>query len=591
MSDWETPRTVDPTGLTLKKSLLPEGRTSGEGVVNKVLQEGRTLKTEGRALKTEGRTARVTPIPQIDAGPLSPLSSQTTPRIPAQDLRINVSQRLFETDFLWSDAGGSHVSPGGRLVSPGNRLATHSYGSPEVEAGNNRVLSYVPHRSPLVNIPSSQLSHQDNTERRFLELQRQVEQLKNMYERNNKSDDAKENLSAFFEDQATALIAERDHALSVVQDRDKKLSSLQAAIAQMNAEYAKDIAEVKEQVESLTEDVMDREEKFKSLETEHKKSLKTIQGLQSYLMTLPAAEEVRDLKSKLRAKEEEFKEAETRAEGMEKQLRKAEGRSKENMDKLKEVEVEKEEVKMRLDQALNKLKGYETRRYEATNLDDDQVEHLLFDKEELGREVEKLKKVLEWKQSKFNEEINKKEDQIRQIGSLLEQANIQLREGRSQVRELSNANRLLEADLKEANETGELVKVVRKNAVLEMEVNNLKASDENAKRLDGYYTRLFRSLGLCMKELDGLNDVVRQIMGGSDPNMSLLLGVREVTLSPESLLLKPLEDLSLQQRIDLARGQMEELKRLNKDIAEIRKELADKYAESLVDNMTSCVTQ
>ena len=60
----------------------------------------------------------------------------------------------------------------------------------------------------------------------------------------------------------------------------------------MNAEYAKDIAEVKEQVESLTEDVMDREEKFKSLETEHKKSLKTIQGLQSYLMTLPAAEEV-----------------------------------------------------------------------------------------------------------------------------------------------------------------------------------------------------------------------------------------------------------------------------------------------------------
>lgn len=548
MSDWETPRTVD----------------GGVGMVNKLLH-------------VEGRTARVTPIPQIDAGPLSPLSSHSTPRIPIQELHNNVSQRLFEGPTVWSDAGG--------------RFATQSQGSPDGGAGTSRVLSYVPQRNPLVNIPTtSHLSHQINTERRFLELQRQVEQLKDLYEKNS-SDDAKENLSAFFEEQATALIAERDHALFVAADKDKKLSSLQGAIAQMNAEYAKDIAEVKEQVESLTEDVMEREEKFTSLQTEHKKSLKTIQGLQSYLMTLPAAEEVRELKSKLRAKEEELKEVQTRADGMEQQLRKAEGGNKEEQERIRQIEVENEEVKLRMEEALNKLKGYETRRYEARNLSDDQVEHLLFDKEELGREVEKVKKVLEWKQRKFDEEINRKENQIRQVGSLLEQANIQLREARSQVRDVSNSNRVLEADLKEKNETGELVKAVRRNAVLEMEVKNLKASDVNAKRLDAYYTRLFRSLGLCMKELGGLNDVVRQIMGGNDPNMSLLLGVREVNLSPDSLLLKPLEDLSLQQRIDLVRGQMEELKRLNKDIAEIRTELADKYAESLADNMTSCVTQ
>merc|ERR1719319_95005 len=234
---------------------------------------------------------------------------------------------------------------------------------------------------------------------------------------------------------------------------------------------------------------MDREQKFTSLQTEHKKSLKTIQGLQSYLMTLPAAEEVRELKSKLRSKEEELRDVSTRAEGMEEQ------------DRFRQVEVENEELKLRLAEATSKLKGYETRRYEARNLNDDQVEHLLFDNEELGREVEKVKKVLEWKQRKFDEEINRKENQIRQVGSLLEQANIQLREARSQVRDVSNTNRVLQADLKEKNEAGELVKAVRRNAVLEIEVNNLKASDENAKRLDGYYTRLFRSLGLCMKEL------------------------------------------------------------------------------------------
>ena len=46
----------------------------------------------------------------------------------------------------------------------------------------------------------------------------------------------------------------------------------------------------------------------------------------------------------------------------------------------------------------------------------------------------------------------------------------------------------------------------------------------------------------------------------NDPNMSLLLGVREGRLTvSDSLLKQPLEDLTVEQRVELVRGQMEEV--------------------------------
>ena len=63
------------------------------------------------------------------------------------------------------------------------------------------------------------------------------------------------------------------------------------------------------------------------------------------------------------------------------------------------------------------LQGYESRHYAARNLGQDETEHLLFDKESLAREVEHLKKILDWKQRKFEDETSRKEEQIRQVSS------------------------------------------------------------------------------------------------------------------------------------------------------------------------------
>ena len=79
-----------------------------------------------------------------------------------------------------------------------------------------------------------------------------------------------------------------------------------------------------------------------------------------------------------------------------------------------------------------------------------------------------------------------------QVGSLLEEANIQLKSVRSEMRELTANNTEMKAELVANKECDKLVDAVKRNVVLEMEVKNLRMEDKTKKRLDGYYTRLFR---------------------------------------------------------------------------------------------------
>ena len=97
-------------------------------------------------------------------------------------------------------------------------------------------------------------------------------------------------------------------------------------------------------------------------------------------------------------------------------------------------------------------------------------------------------------------------------------------------------------------------------------------------------------MGRCIAELSSLNELCSQVVGGGDPNMSVLLGVREVgmTFSP---LNRDSTDLTMEDKLELVRTQLEEVSRVQGEVKDLRTRIADKYAENLADNMTSCVTQ
>ena len=160
-----------------------------------------------------------------------------------------------------------------------------------------------------------------------------------------------------------------------------------------------------------------------------------------------------------------------------------------NKEKLR-LEIDNKELEARNKEMGSRVQGEERRRLEARQLDDDQVELLLFDKEDLKNENEKLKTVLDWKSKKFEDEKNKLEDQVRNYGKLLEKTNKQLQVNSTQLRETNASKNLLEVDLKK--KTDMVSSLSSKLDRLGMELKTLRSSNQTTSQLDGHFTRLTR---------------------------------------------------------------------------------------------------
>ena len=113
-----------------------------------------------------------------------------------------------------------------------------------------------------------------------------------------------------------------------------------------------------------------------------------------------------------------------------------------------QLEIENRELKERVVELSAKVKSYEVKRIESRSLDESQVELLVWDKNELQSENNKLKNILSWKEEKFESEKKSLEDQVKNLGGLLEQANIKLQSTNTQMRETNQTNSKLSAELR-----------------------------------------------------------------------------------------------------------------------------------------------
>ena len=112
------------------------------------------------------------------------------------------------------------------------------------------------------------------------------------------------------------------------------------------------------------------------------------------------------------------------------------------------LEIENKELKERLEELSTMVKNHEKIRLETRNLDESQVELMAFDNHELNLENQKLKNILSWKETKFEEEKAKLENQVKKLGGLLEQTNVKLQKTNTDLREKNLACSRLEADLR-----------------------------------------------------------------------------------------------------------------------------------------------
>jgi len=521
--------------------------------------------------------ACVTPTPQVEQGLLSPTpmvsrspiitsGHGTTPRIPLAELdSTQLSQRLFH--------------------SPGPSSLSHTQPSPSASMCQ---IPSSPSQLLLTQAPQSgnqhrERRHQLNTERQLVELRQQVEQLGTMMASRGSGH------ASVLEQRLDQLEQEREELDALLEERDGQLGAMKDSVAALNAEYMADLETVRVECGELARSVEHREEAYSRLEIEHQKSLKTIKGLEAYIRTLPSVEDFREVKAKLEAKSSHYKDSEARLEDAEKTVRSLRSELQSvNKEKLR-LEIDNQELEARNKEMGSQVEGGERRRLQARELDGDQVQLLLFDKQDLKNENEKLKTVLDWKTKKFEDEKNKLEDQVRNYGKLLEKTNKQLQVNSTQLRETNSTKNLLEVDLKK--KTDMVSSLSSKLDRVGMEVKTLRGSNQTTSQLDGHFTRLTRCMSKCVTELHSLTDLCSSVMGGGNPNTSVLLGTRDLgLLSPVSSLDRDLASLSHEEKLEVVREQMREMTRLQTDLKELRSKIADKYSESLADNM-SCITQ
>ena len=422
--------------------------------------------THQQSTRPKPKVACINPTPQIEVGNLSPLISpstrSTTPRIPLAELsQSNLSQRLFHSPATQTETPiqpqyqMNHFEPASisPSVSQQPTLSTSKLLYTQVSPS----LPSLP-PSPSTSLLQTQLPpttsrtgrdrrHQITTERQLVALQQQVEQLGTML-CNKQLIDANNSSLVMYQQQVEQLEHEREELEQLLDEREHQLASFKNSLATLNVEYMADLATVKKDAKELGEQVKEREEKYLNLEREHQKSLKTIHGLQAYIRTLPAQEEMRELKAKLEARTGELAESGVKCAELEDQADKLRDELSESEKKLFELEVEKKELSERNKELLSNVSEGEKRIHKARDMGEDQVELLIYDKNELEQENKKLKNLLEWKCRKFEDEKHKLEDQVKSLGRLVEKTNKQLQITSTDLRQANASKGMLEVELK-----------------------------------------------------------------------------------------------------------------------------------------------
>jgi len=533
------------------------------------------------------KIACVTPTLQVEQGFLSPnpslgnvdqghgpASPRTTPRMPLSELDSSqLSQRLFNNSPNLSAQNLSQISPASSFCqhpSPSQLLNTQ-------EPHSAGVRSTVRERT--------ERRHQLNTERQLVELRQQVEQLGNMMATRQSSSSLTN-----YQLRVEQLELEREELEQLLEEKELELEEMTNSMTNQNAEFMKDLASLRVECQELGEEALSKERILSSLQVEHQKSLKTIQGLNSYISTLPPVEEFRDLKAKLEARTSEQADKDVRTLELESSVKsltlELQNLKKENM----KLNFANKEALERNKELSAKVLEAEKVRLKARNLDEDQVELVLHDKQQLQLELEKLKRLQAWKTEKFETENTKMEEQVRRLGQLVESTNTQLRTNSTQLREANATKSQLESELKEKEDL--ITTFSKKLEKYKTEISHLRSNNESNSQLDRYYTRLSRCMGKCVTELNSLTDLCGQIMGGDNPNMSVLLGTRSDFLSPVSSLDRDLVSLDHEEKLEVVRQQLDEVTKVQEEIKDLRTKISDKYTDILADNVNrSCMLQ
>ena len=228
-------------------------------------------------------------------------------------------------------------------------------------------------------------------------------------------------------------------------------------------------------------------------------------------------------------------------------------------------------------------------------------EEVLARNDELKVENEQLRKLVNLTQKRNKKEAEKKSKDLELMAAELEERRKEGDKMREALEQQTTTSNFLREDLTECK--AKISMLTRRSDALSTELDSARKGEQSWADLDGLYRSLAQEMSRCLREIKSLSETTKQIVGGEDPNVSVLLGLRDLSGNrnngsdpPELTGVNCVsgdgdETNGHDGRLAMLRSQLSDVKAVRVDLAKIRDSISEKYAENLGDNFNSCITQ
>ena len=241
-------------------------------------------------------------------------------------------------------------------------------------------------------------------------------------------------------------------------------------------------------------------------------------------------------------------------------------------------------------EAESRLSGHDRRRSLAKDMDTSEKEEVLARNDELKEENDQLKKLVHLTQKRHKREADKNAKDLESTAAELEEKRKEIDKVSEALEEQTATSNFLREDLTACK--AKIGALTRKSDALLTELDSAREGERSWADLDALYRSLAQELSRCLREMKSLSETTKQIVGGEDPNVSVLLGLRDLS-GNDGATGGGSGDHALghDDRVATLRTQLSDVKAVRADLAKIRDGISEKYADNLGENFNSCITQ
>ncbi|NXI43117.1 CE85L protein, partial [Galbula dea] len=357
---------------------------------------------------------------------------------------------------------------------------------------------------------------------------------------------------------------ELERKIAAAESKGLQLSEF---VKQISAKSSEEKKKMEEKLKTRDRYINSLKKKCQKESEQNKEKQRRIETLEKYLADLPTLDDIEGQAKQLQILEEKNKQLQETMTELEKKLGEARSQCRER--ELQLVCQKKKEKDL--------VTTVQSLQQKVEKCLEDGIRLPMLDTKQLQTENECLRE----KNEKASKVIDNQQNQI--AGLILDMQSMQekLLQEKLIVQKMSNELEEKERSIEQLNKTlSENQRLMEENACLKEQMRQVEQSRQPVSEKMPIADQLFNEMSHCLFELKALCSILTQRAQGKEPNLSLLLGIRSLSCSPE-------ENENCHSTETLSKKLLD-VCQLRKDIDELRTMLSDRYAQDMGDN---CITQ